>query len=412
MKLSQLPFKPTNNPPAQADTVNHKLLVQAGFVRQLMAGVYTYAPLGLRTLNKIRNIIRTEMDAVGGNEILMPSLQPSANWKVTGGWDSIDVLFKVKSRTEKNYALGQSHEEIVTPLAKEIIKSYRDLPLALYQIHWKFRDELRAKSGILRGREFEMKDMYSFHETQADFDRFYQEVKEAYLRAYQKIGLVAKVTEASGGAFTQKISYEFMVLTDAGEDDIFYCEKCDFCINSEIAKQKAGDACPKCGAELKMARASEVGNVFDLGQKYARDFEVEFVGRDGKKAFPIMGCYGWGTTRIMGVLVEKLHDDKGIIWPASVAPFQVQLISLNGVEEIAKSVYDQLIKAGLEVLWDDRDTSPGAKFAAADLIGNPIRLVVSTKTADQVEWKARESGETELISVDETIGRIRSLQVY
>lgn len=408
MKLSQLPFKPTNQPPAQADTINHKLLVQAGFVRQLMAGVYTYTPLGLRTLNKIRNVIRAEMNAVGGNEILMPSLHPSANWKISGGWDSIDVLFKVKSRTDKDYALGQSHEEIVTPLAKEIIKSYRDLPLALYQIHWKFRDELRAKSGILRGREFEMKDMYSFHETQADFDRFYQEVKEAYLKAYQKIGLVAKVTEASGGAFTQKISYEFMVLTDAGEDDIFYCEACDFCVNSEITKLKIGEACPKCTSALKMAKASEVGNVFDLGQKYAKDFEVEYVGRDGKKAFPIMGCYGWGTTRIMGVLVEKLHDDKGILWPASVAPFQVQLISLNGVEAEAKALYEKLTKANIEVLWDERDISPGAKFAAADLIGCPVRLVISIKTAGQVEWKLRAGTDTEIISMDTALERLKA----
>jgi prolyl-tRNA synthetase len=410
MKLSQLPFKPTATPPANADTINHKLLVQAGFVRQLMAGVYTYTPLGLRTLNKIRNVIRTEMNGVGGQEILMPSLHPSANWKTSGGWDNIDVLFKIKSRTEKDYALGQSHEEIVTPLAKEIIKSYRDLPLALYQIHWKFRDELRAKSGILRGREFEMKDMYSFHETQADFDRFYAEVKAAYLRAYDRIGLIAKVTEASGGNFTTKVSYEFMVLTDAGEDDILYCEDCDFCVNTEIAKQKVGDLCPKCGkSAMKMAKASEVGNVFDLGQKYAKDFGVEYVGKDGAKAFPIMGCYGWGTTRIMGVLVEKLHDEKGILWPASVAPFQVQLISLNGAEDQAKAVYQKLTVAGVEVLWDDRDISPGTKFAAADLIGNPVRIVVSPKTGDQVEWKTRTDNTTELISLETAITRLAQL---
>jgi prolyl-tRNA synthetase len=191
MKMSQMAFKPLKNPPANADTVNHKLLVQAGFVRQLMAGVYTYTPMGLRVLNKIRNIIRKEMDAIGGQEILMPSLHPKQNWVTTGGWDNIDVLFHLNSRTGKEYALGQSHEEIVTPLAKDMINSYKDLPLALYQIHWKFRDELRAKSGILRGREFEMKDMYSFHETQADFVKFYQQVKEAYIKAYRNVDLVA-----------------------------------------------------------------------------------------------------------------------------------------------------------------------------------------------------------------------------
>ncbi len=407
MKLSQLSFQPTQTPPSNAETINHKLLVQAGFVRQLMAGVYTYSPIGLRVLNNIRNVIRTEMNSIGGQEVLMPSLQPSANWKTTGGWNTIDVLFKVKSRTGKDYALGQSHEEIVTPLAKEFIRSYRDLPIALYQIHWKFRDELRAKSGILRGREFEMKDMYSFHETQADFDRFYQEVKEAYLRAYKKVGLVAKVTEASGGNFTSKISYEFMVLTDAGEDDIYYCPDCEFCVNSEIAKVKAGDNCPKCdNAKLLAARASEVGNVFDLGQKYVKDFDVTYADREGKKAYPIMGCYGWGTTRIMGVLVEKLNDARGIIWPASIAPFQVQLISLGESVDKAKALYEQLTAEGVSVLWDDREVSAGVKFADADLIGNPVRLVLSPKTGEQVEWKNRTETTTELLSIPEAISRL------
>lgn len=408
MQLSKISFQPTQTAPANADTINHKLLVQAGFVRQLMAGVYTYSTLGLRVLDKIRAIVREEMNSVGGQEVHMPALHPSANWKTTNGWNTIDVLFKVKSRTGKDYALGQSHEEIVTPLAKEFIRSYRDLPLALYQIQWKFRDELRAKSGILRGREFEMKDMYSFHETQADFDRFYQEVKEAYLRVYTRLGLVAKVTEASGGNFTTKISYEFMVLTDAGEDDIYYCPDCEFCVNSEIAKQNVGDNCPKCGkSALLAARASEVGNVFDLGQKYAKDFDVTYTDREGKKAYPIMGCYGIGTTRAMGVLVEKLNDERGILWPASVAPFAVQLISLGEAKDKAKALYQQLTTAGIEVLWDDRDASAGVKFADADLIGNPVRLVVSPKTDDQVEWKRRSESQTELISIEEALQRLQ-----
>jgi prolyl-tRNA synthetase len=408
MQLSKISFQPTQTAPANADTINHKLLVQAGFVRQLMAGVYSYSTLGLRVLDKIRTIVREEMNSVGGQEVHMPALHPSANWKTTNGWNTIDVLFKVKSRTGKDYALGQSHEEVVTPLAKEFIRSYRDLPLALYQIQWKFRDELRAKSGILRGREFEMKDMYSFHETQADFDRFYQEVKDAYLRVYTRLGLVAKVTEASGGNFTTKISYEFMVLTDAGEDDIYYCPDCEFCVNSEIAKQKVGDSCPKCGkAALLAARASEVGNVFDLGQKYAKDFDVTYTDREGKKAYPIMGCYGIGTTRSMGVLVEKLNDERGILWPASVAPFAVQLISLGEAKDKAAAIYQQLTAAGIEVLWDDRDVSAGVKFADADLIGNPVRLVVSPKTGEQVEWKRRSETQTELVSVEEAMQRLQ-----
>ncbi|MGD9129165.1 MAG: His/Gly/Thr/Pro-type tRNA ligase C-terminal domain-containing protein [Candidatus Woesebacteria bacterium] len=409
MKMSQLAFRPLKNPPANADTLNHALLVQAGFVRQLMAGVYSYTPLGLKVLNKIRNVIREEMNAIGGQEILMPSLHPSKNWKQTGAWDGVDVLFKIKSRTDRDYALGQSHEEVVTPLAKDIIKSYRDLPLALYQIHWKFRDELRAKSGILRGREFEMKDMYSFHETQSDFDKFYQKVKDAYLKAYKKIDLVAKVTEASGGSFSNKISYEFMVLTDAGEDDIYYCSNCEFCVNSEIAKKKAGDICPNCKkAKLKAARASEVGNVFDLGQKYSKDFDLSYTNQKGEKKQPIMGCYGWGTTRTMGVVVEKSNDKRGIIWPKAIAPFQLHLISIKGAEQEAKKLYQQLLAEKIEIIWDDRDENPGSKFADADLIGIPVRLVVSLKNKNKVEWKERDKEKTKLIKSKELIKRLKA----
>lgn len=407
MKLSQLAFQVNKVAPANADTINHKLLVQAGYVRQLMAGVYTYTPLGLRVLRNIENIVRQEMNTVGGQEILMPALHPKANWLATGGWDKIDVLFKLKSRTDKDYALGQSHEEIVTPLAKELINSYKDLPLALYQIQWKYRDELRSKSGIMRGREFFMKDMYSFHETQEDFEKFYAAVKRAYLRIFRRLGLDAKVTEASGGSFTEKVSYEFMVLTDAGEDDIFYCDSCDYCINQEIAQVKEGDACPKCGAPLKAARAAEVGNVFDLGQKFSRDFDLTFTNQNGEKKLPIMGCYGIGISRCMGVIVEKYHDEKGIIWPKSVAPFAVQLVGLNEAEDYSEKIYQTLQENGIQVLFDDRAQSAGSKFAAADLIGLPVRLVVSPRNGEQIEWKARNQEQTEILDLETVVERLK-----
>lgn len=407
MKLSKLAFQVSKNPPNNADTINHKLLVQAGFVRQLMAGVYTYTPMGLRVLRKIENIIREEMNAVGGQEILMPALHPKANWVTTGGWDKIDVLFKLKSRTDKDYALGQSHEEVVTPLAKEIINSYKDLPLALYQIQWKYRDELRSKSGILRGREFLMKDMYSFHATKEDFEEFYSQVKNAYLKIFKRLGLTAKVTEASGGNFTDKISYEFMVLTDAGEDDIFYCESCDYCVNQEIAKVKEGDACPKCNATLKLARASEVGNVFDLGQKFATDFDLTFAQADGSKSYPIMGCYGIGVSRAMGVIVEKYNDNQGIIWPSLIAPFQAIIVSLNGAEDYAHEVYETLKQSGIETLLDDRSESAGSKFAAADLLGIPHRLVISPRNGKKIEWKKRDQEESELLDLKNILNKLK-----
>lgn len=415
MKYSHLFSKTIKTVPAGADTINHKLLVQAGYVRQVMAGVYTYTPLGLKVLKNISEIVRQEMDSIGGQEVLMPMLHPSSLWKQTGGWDKIDVLFKVKSRTNKDYALAQSNEETVTPLAKEYIHSYKDMPLAIYHINWKFRDELRSKSGILRGREFLMKDLYSWHIDQKDFDRFYQVAKEAYIRIFTKLGLVAKVTEASGGAFTEKLSYEFEVLTDAGEARILYCDSCDYCVNiDDIDTYKEGDTCPRCTKDtLKPAKAAEVGNVFDLGQKYTKAFDLTATNERQEKVYPIMGCYGIGISRTMGVMVEKFSDERGLVWPASVAPFTVHLVSLNTNDEKvvqrANDVYDQLTMQGIEVLYDDRsDVGAGQKLSDADLIGCPIRVLVSAKTGDKVEMKMRTGDKAETVSLDEFIQAVKN----
>ncbi|HUC01668.1 MAG TPA: aminoacyl--tRNA ligase-related protein [Candidatus Paceibacterota bacterium] len=406
MRQSELFTKTERNAPKDETTVNAQLLARAGFVSKLMAGVYSYLPLGLRVLRNIEEIVREEMNAVGGQEISMPIIHPKSIWATTGGWDKIDVLFKVKSRTEKDYALGQSEEEVVTPLVMKYVNTYKDLPKAVYQINWKFRDELRSKSGLLRGVEFLMKDMYSFHATQEDFDRFYAEMKKAYLRVYGRMGLVAKVTEASGGAFTEKASYEFMVLTDAGEDDILYCDACDFCVNVEIAKEKEGEKCPRCGkGKLAKARASEVGNVFDLGQKFAKDFDVTYADKEGKRQYPIMGCFGIGISRAMGVIVEKFHDDAGIIWPDSAAPFRAHVIALGGAD--GEALYESLQKAGVQVLYDDREVSVGEKFAEADLIGIPWRIVLSPKLGDKVEIKRRSEKEPRVVDPKEAIELIK-----
>lgn len=414
MKYSHLFSKTLKTAPAAAETVNHKLLVQAGFVRQVMAGVYTYTPLGLRVLNNISEIIRREMDGIGAQEVLMPMLHPAAIWKQTGGWDKIDVLFKVQSRTGKDYALAQSNEETVTPLAKEWIHSAKDLPLAIYHINWKFRDELRSKSGILRGREFLMKDMYSFHANQADFDRFYQIAKDAYKRIFEQMGLTAKVTEASGGAFTEKLSYEFEVLSDAGEARILYCDSCDYCVNvDDIETYTEGDTCPRCSHDtLKPAKAAEVGNVFDLGQKYTKAFDITIAGEHDEKVYPIMGCYGIGVTRTMGILVEKFHDERGIIWPETVAPFTVHLVALAGknpmIAERAEALYQELTQAGIEVLYDDRtELAAGAKLADADLIGIPYRAILSEKSGEKIELKKRSEVESALVTAEELIARVR-----
>ncbi|KKS34199.1 MAG: Prolyl-tRNA synthetase [Parcubacteria group bacterium GW2011_GWC2_42_12] len=415
MKQSQLFTKTERFAPKDEETKNAQLLTRAGFIEKLMAGVYNYLPLGLLTLRKIEQVVREEMNRIGGQEILMPMLHPKENWEKTQGWNNIDVLFKIKSRTEKEYALGQSEEEVVTPLVMRRARNEKNLPLAVYQIHWKFRDELRAKSGLLRGKEFFMKDMYSFHADQADFDKFYEIAKTAYLKIFKRLGLVAKVTEASGGSFSQKISYEFMVLTDAGEDDILYCDKCVFCVNREIApstssgRAKENETCPKCKqGKLNRAKASEVGNVFDLGQKYGKDFDLGFTARDGTKKFPIMGCYGIGISRLMGVIVEKIHDDKGIVWPEAITPFKIHLLSL-GQNERAEKIYDNLIKNNIEVLYDDRNISAGEKFADADLIGLPYRLVVSEKSlkAGGVELKRRSESKSKVIKEKDIIKNLK-----
>lgn len=419
MYYSKLFGKTNKNAPADADSANARFLAQAGFVDQEMAGVYTWLPLGLQVLKKIEQIVREEMNALGAQEIFMPCLHPKEYWETTKRWDSVDILFKLNSQTGKEYALGASHEEVVTPLAQKFLQSYKDLPFAVYQINTKFRDELRAKSGILRGREFRMKDMYSFHTNEEDLNDYYQKVLRGYVKTFSRCGLAVKVVEASGGIFTQNQSHEFQALTPAGEDDILACEKCEFGQNSEIATFKEGDKCPRCGDKLSKVKGSEVGNIFNLGTKYTDAFGVDFLSENSEKKRVLMGCYGIGTSRLMGTIVEASHDDKGIVWPKSVAPYQVHLVSLGSkdataVEQInaaASSLHDELEAAGVEVLWDDRaEVSAGAKFADADLIGIPLRLVVSEKTLKEnsVEWKERTSDEAKLVPMVEVIELIKS----
>lgn len=411
MRYSQLFGKSQRTAPHDADSVNARLLTQAGFIDQLGAGIYSFLPLGYRVLRKIEDIVRDEMNNLGAQEIFMPSLHPKEFWQTTGRWDSVDVLFKLKSQTNKEYSLGASHEEVVTPLARKFLRSYKDLPFAVYQINTKFRDELRAKSGILRGREFRMKDMYSFHASHDDLKDFYNRTLEAYVRVFSRCGLDIKVVEASGGIFTQNQSHEFHALTPAGEDVIVACENCEFGQNTEIATLKEGDKCPKCGGKLSKVKGIEVGNIFDLGTKYTDAFGLDFVSEAGEKKRVLMGCYGIGTTRLLGAVVESFHDDKGIIWPKSVAPFAIHLVTLDAkdkdvaskIESTAESIYDSLVREeGFEVLFDDRSgLRAGEKFADADLIGIPLRIIISEKTLKEnsVELKLRNKADDHLVKI-------------
>lgn len=408
MKQSKYFLKTSKTKPAEDVSVNAVLLEQGGFVHKEMAGVYSFLPPGLRVLAKIENIVREEMNAIGGQEMLMPSLQPKTNWQATGRWHGLDVLFKVKSQHGFEYALGPTHEEIVTPLSQSIIGSYKDLPLAVYQIQTKFRDEPRAKSGLLRGREFRMKDLYSFHVSEADMQNYYDDIAApAYDKIFKRMGLNAFYTEASGGSFS-KFSHEFQVEISNGEDTIYVCEQCGLAKNKEIYQE--GVKCTKCGSgDFRETTASEVGNIFPLKTKYSSAFNLQFTDSDGSKKPVIMGCYGIGTSRLMGVLVEKFHDSKGIIWPQAVAPFKAHLLALKGGETEAEKIYQTLLKAQIEVLYDDREVSAGVKFADADLIGLPYRVVVSPKTLEKgsVEVKGRTREQSQLVKPDELVKQLQ-----
>ncbi|MFA5947470.1 MAG: proline--tRNA ligase [Candidatus Gracilibacteria bacterium] len=566
MRYSKLFGKTRHNPPCDSDSKNALFLTQAGFVEKLAAGIYNYLPLGYKVFSKVCKIIREEMNKVEGQEILMPTLHPIEIWEKTGRDKTMnEILFRTKGSGDKDFVLGPSHEETVTPLVGNYIQSYKDLPLSVYQIQTKFRNEPRAKSGILRGREFGMKDMYSFHTDEKDLDEYYEKVKEAYLNVYKRCGLEAYVIEASGGPFSDKLSHEFSVVTPSGEDIIILCPKCKTAQNIEVAVGKikdpdakeekelplklidieraasvkanaiahnvpehkilksvvyeiigegligvvirgdlnvnenklmrylkkpihpasaemlkemglvpgyispvnmpkkinisfigdhsiknvknfvtganeyakdyananigrdfiisdfvdlveirSGFECHNCGGKVEELKAVEAGNIFKLGTKYSKIFGVNYTDKDGKNNDVVMGCYGIGTTRLVGTIVEASHDENGIIWPISVAPYPVHLVSLGNDENVikmAEKLHDDFLKDGVDVLFDDRNVSAGVKFKDADLIGNPIRIVVSKKTleADSVEFKLRKEKESEMVKIKDLKNKISKL---
>lgn len=400
MRQSKLLMKTRKEVPADADSINASYLIRASFAEKHMAGSYAFLPLGLRVLKKIEKVIREEMNAVDGQEILMNVLQPKELWEETGRWESaIDIFYKLKDSRGKELNLAPTHEEQVVDIVRGMIKSYKDLPISLYQIQTKFRNEPRVKSGLLRGREFIMKDMYSFHESEEDFEQYYCRVKDVYPKLFKRLGLEALLVEASGGIFS-KYSHEFQVLTPVGEDTIYYCEKCDFAQNKEIAEVKEGDKCPKCGGEVKVDRGIEVGNIFPLKNRFTGPMHATFLDKDGKEKEFMMGCYGIGVSRALATVVEVYYDiaKNKIIWPAEIAPYDVHLISLNQNDE-AEKVYVDLVKSGVEVLYDDREMSAGEKFAEADLVGCPTRIIVSKKSLEAGGYEKTDvkSGKSEIV---------------
>jgi len=413
MRYSQAFPKTQKQAPKGAESINHKLLVRAGFIDQLMSGSWTLLPMGFRVVQKINDIIREELNKTGAQEILMPLLHPKEIWNETGRWDSArDIMYQLE-KDEKEFGLSFTHEEIVVDLIRKYQVSPKDFPIKVYHFSTKFRHEIRAKSGILRGREFMMKDLYSAHLDEEDMLKYYHEVIDAYLKIFKQLGLEVKVVEASGGVFTEKHSHEFQVLSEVGEDTIYYCDKCDFAQNDEIAKVKQGDNCPKCDGKIQTSKAIEVGNIFPLGTMYAEKMGASYKDSEGNAKPLWLASYGIGPTRILGTLVELFNDDKGIIWPESVAPYNVHLIALHSqnenVKKFANKVYKDLEEQGIEVFYDDREAPAGEKFGDADLIGIPVRLLVSEKLGEKLEWKNRKEDKTEILDFDEVVKRLRKV---
>lgn len=414
MRLTQLFTKTTKSVPADETARNAQLLIQAGYIHKEMAGVYAYLPLGLRVIENIKQIVREEMNAIQGQELIMTNLQPREVWETTGRWDDkvVDIWFKTALKDGTETGLAWSHEEAIVDVMKQYVSSYKDMPISVYQFQAKLRNELRAKSGIMRGREFVMKDMYSLAVDSEMHDKYYNSVIDAYKKVYERLGIGEDtyVTYASGGAFT-KFSHEFQTVCEAGEDVIYVHEAKNIAINEEVLDE---ESLAKLGIkrdELKEVKSSEVGNIFNFGTEKSEQMDFYFTNSKGERQPVHLGSYGIGITRVMGVIAEKLSDEKGLVWPAAIAPAKIYLARLGDSEltiKKANELYDRLTQSGVQVLYDDRDIRAGEKFADADLLGIPYRIVISDKTSTQesFEFKARTQSDSEQVNAQEIIRRV------
>jgi prolyl-tRNA synthetase len=414
MRVTQLFTKTSKTVPGDETARNAQLLIQAGFLHKEMAGVYAYMPLGLRVLENIKRIVREEMNEVGGQEVLMTTLQPRDIWEKTDRWDEkkVDNWFKTKLANGTELGVGLTHEEPIVDAASNYIHSYKDLPFFTYQIGNKFRNELRAKSGLLRGREFLMKDMYSMSRSQEEHEELYERAVAAYHRVYDRLGIGDRTyrTYADGGIFTPRFSDEFQTLSDVGEDKIFVDEAKKVAINEEIMTDENLAKLGLNRDDLVEKRGVEVGNTFHLESKYTDALDVYYTNEQGERQSIIMGCYGIGVSRLMGVIAELYSDDKGLVWPEAVAPFKVYLVRIGGEDAVAHAdeLYQELKSQGVEVLYDDRDERPGAKFADAELMGIPYRITVSDRLVEsgKYEFTPRVGGETVELTRQEVFAKL------
>lgn len=406
-------FVPTlKDAPKDAEVRSHKLMSRAGMVKQVAAGIYSYLPLGYKVIKKIEAIIREELDNIGCSELLMPALQPRDLWEESGRWDKYGPeLMRLTDRKDRDFCLGPTHEEIITQVVRDYLNSYKKLPLALYQIQTKFRDEMRPRFGLMRGREFIMKDAYSFHETEEELDEWYKAFTKAYTRIFIRCGLDTKIVSSDVGQIGGNEADEFMVMSEVGEDTITYCTSCTYAANQEHSHLEDGDKCPICDGSISTAKGIEVGNIFKLGTKYSESMNATIINKDGKTVPVIMGCYGIGISRTLMASVEQHSTDEGIVWPDEIAPFAVHIIPINFADEtqndVAMKLYDELKARKIEVLLDDRSERAGVKFKDADLIGIPHRIIVGKDAVDgNVEYVNRKNKDRVVVSIEEVLSLI------
>ncbi len=420
MRTSQFLLSTVKETPADAELKSHQLMLRAGMIRKLSAGIYTWLPLGLKILRKVEHIVRKEMNQIGAQEVLMPSILPAELWKESHRWEQYGTeLLKIIDRHNHEFCYGPTHEEAFTDLARRELKSYKQLPLTLYQIQTKFRDEIRPRFGVMRAREFLMKDAYSFHTDEKSLEKTYHVMLEAYRRIFTALGLQFRVVLADTGSMGGTFSHEFQALAESGEDVILYSDKSDYAANIEIANLqnvKAGDLSPDGQGKLQMARGIEVGQVFQLGAKYSKLMNATVLDEKGSAIPLTMGCYGIGISRTVAAAIEQNHDDKGIIWPDAIAPFNIALVPIlmhksERVRLAAESLYQKLLNEGYDVLFDDRNERPGSMFSDMDLIGIPHRLVISERGLDQgtIEYKNRRETEAQNVKNDELFSFLEKL---
>ena len=411
MKLSNYPLRTLKDAPSDAELISHQLMLRSGLIKKLASGIFTWMPFGLKVLRKIEQTVRNEMDESGALEVLMPTIQPSELWQETQRWDDYgNLLLQIHDRHDRLFCYGPTHEEVITDILRKSIKSYKQLPANFYQIQTKFRDEIRPRFGVMRAREFLMKDAYSFHLNQESLEEEYEKMSQTYESIFRKLELNFRKVNATSGEIGGSISHEFHVIAESGEDEIAFCDGENFAANVETLD---GKNAPN-GGELTYARGIEVGHIFQLGDKYSQSMKLEVLDSNGKNVNPYMGCYGIGISRIDAAAIEQNYDDKGIIWPKAISPFAISIIVLNDkndstVMDHAIKIYQELRADGIEVMIDDRDERAGVKFADADLMGIPTHVIVGKRGIEQnkLEITSRRTGETTEVKINEIVSHLK-----